>query len=254
MWVVDSFVWEWVPRTIRLSRNIDHIFVSNPEDVDPWRARTGGSVSVLAQGADVLDLGSGRGERPVDIQRVGRQPGPWDDDVTNSAEAEALGLVYRGRPPFTTDPLENQRALAKQYSEARFTLSFSNRVDRQSYTHASREYLTFRWFDALSGGAVVAGVPPECEVVRQFLWTGALLDFKTTDRTIGLGMIKDAATSWTPAVAMHNHRNALLKIDWRWRCKEVAALFAIPTPLLDAELERLTRIAASADPLEAPEQ
>ena len=172
---IDSFWEEWIPRLAKYSRNFDHFFVTNPEDVPPWRKRTGTPTSVLPWGTDALGLGSPRADRETDLIRVGRQPKDWDDDDLNARSTAQFGIRYRGRPPLLKDPRENQAALMRAFADARYALCFSNTVDRLGYTHQGREYVTARWMDALASGAVVSGITPRCEVVRELFWQGALL-------------------------------------------------------------------------------
>jgi hypothetical protein len=125
-------------------------------------------------------------------------------------------------------------------ARARFILAFSNAVDRQPYTHPTREYVTGRWMDALAAGAVVCGIPPECDVARQSFWPGALLRLGSTDRDAGLHAIRDAVQVWTPEIAVRNYHKALQHLDWRWRLRDLAPFFALDAPLLHRELSLLT--------------
>ena len=226
---------------MRYSRNIDHFFVSQPEDVGPWRTATGTPTGLLSIGTDVFGLGSSQGDRRVDILRVGRQPPEWDDDEDNARACAAVGLRYQGRPPLAENASVNQSLLMQAYANSRYAISFSNRMDRQSYTHRTREYVTFRWLDALAAGAVVAGVAPRCDMAAQYFWPGALLELGGIERASGLASIAEARRSWTPDVCMRNHREALLRLDWRWRFKVIADHFGLSTPKLDRELDEIRR-------------
>lgn len=246
VWVIDSWATEYLPRLVRYSRNIDQLFVTNPEDLQPCRVATGVPTAVMPQGTDVLRLGSANAARGTDILRIGRQPPEWDDDESSARAAAAMGLRYRGRPPTVSDPLGNQVAVMRAYSDTRFAISFSNRVDRQAYTHRTREYVTFRWLDALAGGAVVAGVAPRCDFASEHFWPGALLELPGIERAPGLAAIAEARKAWTADIAARNHREALLRLDWRWRFKAIADHFGLSAPKLDRELEEIKRRSATA--------
>jgi hypothetical protein len=238
-WVIDSFWAEWVPRRFRFTRNIDHFFVTNPEDVDAWRRGTGVPTSVLAWGTDALKLGSGSAARDIDLLRIGRQPGEWDDDVGTAAAAARYGLRFGGRPPMPPDPRQSHANLLRVLARARFVLAFSNAVDPQAYTHPTREYVTGRWMDALAAGAVVCGIPPECEVARRSFWPGALLRLHSTDREAGLATVRAAVQAWTPEIALRNYRGALQRLDWRWRLRELAGFMGIESGVLNHELAQI---------------
>jgi hypothetical protein len=240
-WVIDSFWEEWIPRLATYSRSFDHFFVTNPEDLTPWRRKTPTPVSVLPWGTDALDLGCGSGDRETDLLRVGRQPSQWEDDAANAAAAAQCGIRYVGRPPLIEDAKANQEGLMRAFGKSRYTLCFSNTIDRLGYTHKRREYVTARWMDALASGAVVAGIAPRCEVVRQLFWPEALLELGTTDRRAGLKTVHSMLQEWTPTIPWRNHHYALARLDWRWRFKTIAQHFGLAAPKLHAELGEISR-------------
>ena len=248
-WVIDSFWTDRIPRVA--GTHFDHLFVTDTEVVEEWRAATGVPVTCLPFGADVLRRGSSRHERTVDVQRVGRQPAAWEVDDRTTAEAAGRGLVMRGRVPFGTSADGNQRHLMAAMADTKFTLSFSNAVSPAPYTHPTREYLTGRWTDALASGAVVAGVPPDCAVAAELLWPGATLHLPPEDLHAGLAILEDAANAWSPAQAERNHAMALRRLDWRWRFAQLAEIVGVQTPTLRRELESLSgSIDASAGALD----
>ena len=244
-WVIDSFWLERIPPAVRQRRHIRQLFITDKELVDPWATETGLPVRWLPWGADVLGLGSDAADRPVDLQRIGRQPPNWDDDEETREACEAAGLRFEGRPPMHGDAGANQRALAHSFSRAKFVLAFSNAVNPEPYTHPTREYLTARWTDALASGAVVAGVPPNCAATTELLWSGATLDLGTVDRREGIAKIVDAVRSWSPDVARENHHRALVRLDWRWRFRELAEALEIEPERLDAEIAVLAAAGSS---------
>lgn len=237
-WVVDSWWEDRIPRLARSGRHFDLLLVSEQENVAGWQRATGLPVHWFPQGTDALALGSGQAERPVVVQRVGRQPTTWEDDESNALAAAQYRLTYGSRPPFSTTPEDSIRSLLNSMSLSRYVLAFSNASSPGPYTHPTREYLTSRWTDALSAGAVVAGISPRC-ASRDRLWPEALLELDTTDRTEGLATIAEHNASWTPSVAHLNHLRALETLDWRWRVSELAEHLGIGTPTLAAEKSRL---------------
>jgi hypothetical protein len=245
-WVFDSFWHRSIPRSIVLRRHFDRFFVTEPEDLDVWRRRTGVPVELLPWGSDVLRLGSGAGERDIDLLRFGRQPAGWDDDDATAEVCRQSGIAFHGRPAMHADASQNEAALMKLCGRTRFALAFSNLANPALQTHPTRQYITARWVDALASGASVAGVPPVTPVVDSLFWPGALLDLRGIDRREGLSLLSTALRAWTPAQARLNHRMALERLDWRWRFAALAAaLGEVPRPLSD-ELDALrARIAAA---------
>jgi hypothetical protein len=237
-WVIDSFWVERIPAR-RTLRRFDRLFVTDQEVVEDWRQAAGLPVTWLPWGADVLRLGTGGGDRPVDLQRLGRQPEGWEDDDAVRSACAALGLRYEGRPAMHDDASANQAAVMQSLSRAKFVLAFSNAVSPAPYTHPTREYLTGRWTDALAAGAVVAGIAPRCGAATELLWEGATLELTDTDRAHGLERIAEAVRAWSPAVARENHARALERLDWRRRFAELAAALGVGSARLEAELDAL---------------
>lgn len=238
-WVFDSFWVDRIPRAFRQRRHFDHLFVTELEDRDEWERRVRVPVDWLPWGSDVLRLGSDAADRPVDVLRVGRQPQPWEDDGASAEACRVAGLRFHGRPEAREDATENQRALMAAFASSKFTLSFSNSVDPQIYTHPTRRYITGRWTDALAAGATVAGIPPESVPAHQLLWPEALLDLRTIERDQGLAVLRSAAAAWTPERARINYRHALERLDWRRRFERIAGALELSAPLLRQELRHL---------------
>jgi hypothetical protein len=193
-------------------------------------------VDWLPWGSDVLRLGSDNADRPHDLLRLGRQPPSWEDDTATAVLCESMHLQFRGRPPYVDDPTEGQRALMNIMAQTKFTLSFSNLVNRAPQTHPHHAYITGRWTDALSAGAIVAGIPPRSDSVRALLWEDAMLDLGSVDRRRGLDVLVSAVRDWTPQRAKQNHLQSLQVLDWRWRFENIANVTGVRPHKLDTEL------------------
>jgi hypothetical protein len=239
-WIIDSFWLDHIPTSLRLRNPFDHIFVTSLEDVDQWRAITGVDTTWLPWGTDALRLGQGGAQRHWDLMRVGRQPPEWEDDLEAAFAAESLGIRYRGRPDSTgLGPLQNQKLMMKAYGATKFTLAFSNAVNRDPNNHPTREYLTGRWLDALGCGSIVAGVAPRGRNSDGLLWVGATLELGGVRRSEGLRVVAAALKEWTPDIAASNHAMALRRLDWRWRFKTLAEVCGAHAARLDLELRLL---------------
>nr|NLI49520.1 glycosyltransferase family 1 protein [Propionibacterium sp.] len=160
-------------------------------------------------------------------------------DDANAAAAADAGLTYRGRPGFAGNPVESQQILTHALSRAKFALAFSNRHSPAAYTHPTREYLTARWTTALAAGASVAGIAPRCRATAELLWEGALVEFASVDRREGLERLAAELAAWTPRRALVNRAEALRRLDWRWRFREIAGVLGRTAPALDANLAML---------------
>lgn len=237
-WIVDSF---WTDRIAGIARHrphFDRLFVTDPDLVDEWAALTGRPVDALPWGSDTLAVAADDGPRPVDLLRLGRQPEAWDDDARTAREAQDHGLVFRGRPPSSPDPLQNQEAVRAALAQARLVLAFSNLVSPAPYTHPTRDYLTGRWTDALAAGCRVAGVAPRSAAT--LLWPEATLEVSSDSRAEAWPVLAEAAAAWTPERAAGQRRRARRELDWRLRLQRLCTAMGWPLPpALDAELAAL---------------
>jgi hypothetical protein len=86
---------------------------------------------------------------------------------------------------------------------------------------------------------VVAGVAPGAPDGRRLLWPGATLELGGVGRDQGLKVVEAALRDWTPARAKENHRQALERLDWRWRFAEIADVLGEAPARLVAELDEL---------------
>lgn len=241
LWVVDSFWTDRVPERLLSAFDLV-VYMQSYERAYYDRLSKGRSLHVR-WGADVLDLGAGNEERSIDILRVGRQPPEWDDDSHSMDAAKKISLVFQGRPPMDISYSE----LMGYYAKSRYVIAFSNLAAPARYTHPTKEYFTGRWIDAIASGAVVAGISPRRDRgIYDCLWDGALLEFDKVDLCSNMATLKRDAERWTPEIAMRNHLNALMTLDWRWGIKRLADSLDLVFPELEEDLSRLQAKARDA--------
>ena len=239
-WVFDSHMEDQIPALAKRG-HFDHLFVAEPECVEPWANATGTSTSVswLPVGTDVLDRGSGSSNREVDVRRVGRQPPDWDDDERSFDACSRSGLRFEGRPGYLSDFTDTYAHYHAELARCRFVLAFDNLEAPAPYTNPSLAYITFRWPEIIGAGAVVAGRTPDCATSRELLWPEATLDLGGIARDPALPILRDAVRDWKPSLPAYNHWMALQRLDVRWRINAIANSMNITTPTLEAEMARL---------------
>ncbi|MFV0452698.1 MAG: hypothetical protein ACK5LS_10750 [Propioniciclava sp.] len=240
-WVIDAFWTDRIPRMARRGGHLDHLFVTDAEVMLPWRQATGVPTSWLPWGTDAWRHGSRADDRPVDLQRIGRQPAGWDHDETVAARLARDELTFAGRPPFAAAVADNLALVHRAMARAKYVLAFSNRFSPAAYTHPDREYLTGRWLDALANGAGLAGIPPRCAAAERLLWPGALVELGIEPETATITTLREAANAWTPGFAAQTHRRALQTLDWRWRFGELVTTLGLDAPVLTEQLAAIER-------------
>jgi hypothetical protein len=227
-------------------RHFDLVARMRPHDENIYRKWVGERALYAPFGTDALDRGGWRGARDLDVLRVGRQPPTWEDDAASAAKAASAGLTFHGRPPMIEGHEDAVQSLLGFYRCSKFTVAHSNLVAAHGSTHATKEYITARWTDALACGTVVAGVQPTGDRgVAEELWPEGLIHLDDTDIEANLGEIAQANAAWTPEVARYNHLMSLKRLDWRWRLRAIANAMDWKVPDLDQDILRLEdRIAA----------
>lgn len=240
-WIIDSF---WEDRNVRRVdfNGIDLVCIIRADETEFYRRQLGDRILPLNWGSDVLRLGCDNADRPVDVQRVGRQPEVWNDDLQSEKIAATMGLRFAGRPPNHPDPMTNQHVVMQAYSHAKFLVAHSNLVSAANYTHPTKEYITARWTDALASGCSLAGVQPRSDgTYRNLFWPGAALDFDRVDLRHNMAAVAEAVAAWTPQHARHNHLMALQRLDWRHALKRIATAISVSSDALDGELSEIAR-------------
>ncbi|WP_271394798.1 glycosyltransferase family 1 protein [Neomicrococcus lactis] len=234
-WVFDSFWTDRVPMVARRGRRFDHLYVTNPEDIEPWSKLVSWNVDCLPWGSDVFGNYPVNNRKMVDLLRVGRQPYSWDDDKSTLEVAARFNVKFEGRPPFGHDDDSSHDLLRRRMNESKLVLAFSNSVDRAYYTHQEREYLTGRWTDALASGCLVVGRLPKCEATKMLLRDASTYEI-SSNLTLGIKQVREIVHDWKPEVAQENQMLALKFLDWRHRLAVIAKDLHIDPPKLKADL------------------
>ncbi|MDB6176795.1 hypothetical protein PAF17_04655 [Paracoccus sp. Z330] len=244
-WIIDSF---WEDRNVRKMDfgGVDLLCIIRRDEEDYYRRLVGNRVLSLNWGSNVLERGSAQAERPIDLQRLGRQPTEWNDDERSAQVARELGLVFAGRPPEPRDPAANMKEIARAFGSAKYLVAHSNLTSIEPNTHKVKEYITARWTDALASGCSIAGVQPRNDSsYRDLFWPGATLDFDRVDLRHNMAAVAEAVSAWTPEQARNNYRMSLQRLDWRHSLKKIADRMQLSFPALDAELAEIRRKAVS---------
>lgn len=243
-WVIDSFWTERIPATLKIPGLFSHIFITDPDDLDVWRAKARANVEVLPWGTDTLTAHTRLQDPDTDVVRVGRQPAAWDDDDILYSAAQQAGLSFRGRPLMGDSENEAVESVTQAYARSRVVLASGNAASPSSYTHPTKEYVTARWTDAFAHGCLVAGSPPQCGAAATLLPAYGLIQTPPNDVGAGMQAIREHLDGEADA-SVRLRTFALRQLDWRHRLKRVFAISGADPRLLDAELEQIERIAAS---------
>ena len=243
-WVIDSFWDERIPRFARERRTIDRIWVTDAELVERYATAMKVPCGWAPWGSDAIGWPAPT-DRDIDVLRLGRQPRTWDDDAENEAMLAEAGLTYQGRFPGHEDGLVSQQLVVEMISRAKVVLASSNLASPAAYTHPTRDYLTARFTDAVTGGAMIAGQFPTAKAAR-LIPDLARVPIDISDHAAGAAPMIAAVASWSPKLSATLHAHAIVHLDWRHRIREISARLGVDTPTLQEELGQLDLAVAEA--------
>lgn len=243
-WVIDSFWDDRVPRSIQGARHLDHVWVADADDIQPWERMFPGGVGLLPWGADTLAARAhSHNAKDIDLLRTGRQPAAYDDDSATATEAERRGIAFHGRPAFGATEAESQANLRGALARAKGVLAFTNLVDSTTYTHPTKEYITGRWTDAAAHGAVCIGKRPGTATSREMIPDFARLEISHEALARGMSEIERWLESYSSSEATRIRAHAADVLDWRHRLAIIAdTLGTGRTETLTRELTELASL------------
>lgn len=246
-WIIDSFWHERIPLFARRTRTIDRVWITDYELVDYYADTMRVPCGWAPWGSDALALARLTPiPRTVDVLRLGRQPAAWHDDDQNRAFLETSGLSYQGIFPSHPDGVVNHRAVLNQLRRARVALVSSNLASPADYTHATRDYITARFTDAVACGTLLAGQFPTCHAAQLIPQLARVqLDIRT--REAGIAAIEAGIERWSLPLAAALQAHALRQLDWRHRIRNITREMQIDSPALQTELAEIDRQAASKE-------
>ncbi|GHF12099.1 hypothetical protein GCM10017044_02500 [Kordiimonas sediminis] len=248
VWIIDSF-WHSSKMPHSVFRNFDQIYVSSRDDCAYFSALADCPVDVLPWGTDALDTGSAACEREKDLLCLGRMPAGWGKAETAREQLSNRGFQMEMPPPppgktgkgnGQSVTSERHIALMQSYCRSKISVAHNNVFAPSTYTHATREYMTARWTDALAAGCLVLGMPPwkDPEFAELYPEEGLIETPAATLEELA-PVLRSELDALDPSLHMRLHRIALERFDWRHRLLKVADDMKIEAAPLKADLERL---------------
>lgn len=256
-WLINSYP--------AFTRDIDHLFVPVLDLVPALKAEFSIPVSYLPHGANVVDLGSPKLNRCIDIASYGRIPTNYHMrffDLLNAYGTDSF--YYRQVPeynrPYSDEPYNSSRfdyqhrvLLNKVLTNSKISLAFdftyttkyavelANHKKHPSYLYKS-PVLSLRWFEGLAAGCAIVGKrPPTPEVDELLNWTDSTIELPDdidagVEVTLNLLNDKDRLES----IHQRNFWETLRHHDYRWRIQAIFNCLKLPVPsILQNELDQI---------------
>lgn len=186
-------------------------------------------------------------ERSIDVCNLGRR--------SQTMHAELLKLVEEKGIFYFYDTLQNKRM--QNHDEHRSL--YRNIIKRSRYFIACKpkfdlayangqEETSVRFFEGAAGGAVMLGIPPDCDTYRQnFDWSDATIAIPENGTGIGKIIAElDAQSDRLEKIRTNNVINSLLRHDWVYRWGKILDIVGL-SPTLEmarrqADLQNLAQM------------
>jgi hypothetical protein len=179
---------------------------------------------------------------------MGRRSDPVHRVLLDLAERNKIFYSYDVVRNFSViDYREHRGMLANLIKRSRYFISYKHNVNIAGVT-GGQEALGVRYFEGAAGGAVMIGIPPDCEEYRDaFDWDDAVIPVPYSPADVGAILSElDAQPHRLARVSRKNVVSCLLRHDWAYRWEQILYSVAIePTPALAARKATLWELAQS---------
>lgn len=241
LWIIDSYMYE--PRlTASLLSKFDRVVILQSTEEERFNTLAPGRVIVAPWGSDVVGMhAAGETPKPVDLLRYGRQPKVLEDDNVLGHLCCARGLNFQGRPPSAPNPLDPRPAWPYLLG-AKLVMASSHLRDDSRHTDKTKLYVTSRWTDIISSGALVIGAQPQTEETDRWFRHGLLVEARISSADAFLEDVQSVLTTWTRDVSTRSVLFAMDHLDWRLRLRDVFSSLDYTPPNLPEALEELHRV------------
>jgi hypothetical protein len=236
--VLDAFE----PFPMEVASNLDHLFMIIPDLVDGLKRHLNIPVTFLPLACNVLELGSARTQRSIDVLAYGRQ---WE------AYAEELDRHFLSpvNPHLYLTTFSHPRALDTQHQRKQFwsvlsrtRISLAFVPDSSQTRFQGLPVITARWYEGLAAGCVMVGRRPNNPMFEKlFNWTDAAIELPNVP-TEAPEMIEAllAQPERLERAHLRNHLMMLRRLDARLTFETLCKAMGLELPAgATRELERL---------------
>jgi len=239
-YVFDAFLPEKprhrsVSRFSRLIGSLDQVFIPMSACIEDYQRAFEIPVNLLPYACDVVQFGSDRRDRPIDVIGYGRQLAQHSQIFARTYNAPTSQRMY-----YFTDHMgisqiydfyAHRAWFWKILQRSRLALSYDPFVTNPERFPFS--FVTQRWFECLTAGCVVIGRRPTCPEANQLLnWEDATIEVPERDEDL-IPFVEALLTDRERLDAAHhrNYQQVLSHHDWRYRVAQMLDCLGVPYPL-----------------------
>ena len=253
-WVEELWAWQlkW-RKLLEPLRHFDHVFVFFRGTEAPLAELIDRPCTCAPPGIDaqLFCPYPAPPARCIDVYHMGRRSASTHEALFELARQGKIHYIYdSAHLQVVIDPAQHRALLASFIKRSRYFFAYKAKVNRHGDT-AGQEELATRFFEGAAGGAVLLGMPPDCDTYREhFDWPDAVIPvpFDST-RVEGVLAELDAQPDRLEAIRRANVLNTLQRHDWVYRWNQVVKAAGLkPAP---GAVERESVLNALADSVAA---
>lgn len=169
-------------------------------------------------------------QRSIDICAIGRRPASVHKSLLNLAEQEDFFYMYDTfKTLIVRDYNEHRNLYRNIIKRSRYFIAYKPKFDLINITNGQEE-LNARFFEGAAGGAVLLGIPPNCDAFNQnFDWKDAVIPLpEDATNTPEIIAELDLQPERLNKISIDNVRNSLLRHDWVYRWEKILDTVNIP--------------------------
>jgi Glycosyl transferases group 1 len=232
-------------------KEFDHVFMNMNSSVKKVAEIIQRPCSYMPPAVDVIKFCPYplQPERSIDVCSIGRRPALLHESLLNLAEQKNFFYMYDTmRELFVRNYREHRSLYRNIVKRSRYFIAYKPKFNLIDQT-GGQEELNVRFFEGAAGGAVMLGLPPNCEAFSQnFDWPDVVIPLDEDPNNVSEIITQlDAQPERLERIRTDNVVNSLLRHDWVYRWEKILEAVGIPTaPGIIARKAKLKELAEIA--------
>ena len=224
--------------------DFDHVFMDLNFSTKKVAETIGRPCSYLPPGIDALKFCPYplQPQRNIDVCSIGRRPDSMHESLLKIANKNNFFYMYSTiTKSFMRNYNEHRSLYRNLVKRSRYFIAYKPKFNLTSHT-GGQEELNVRFFEGAAGGAVILGMPPDCEAFSQnFDWSDAVIPLpEDTTNIREIIAHLDSQPERLNKIRTDNVVNSLLRHDWVYRWEKILA--AVDIPISPGMIERKAKL------------
>ncbi len=232
-------------------KDFDHVFMNLSSSIEKVAEIIQKPCSYMPPGIDAIKFCPYplQPQRSIDVCSIGRRPKLLHESLLNLAEQNNFFYMYDTmRELFVRDYNEHRNLYRNIVKRSRYFIAYKPKFDLLNQT-GGQEELNIRFFEGAAGGAVMLGIPPNCQAFHQnFDWSDAVIPLAEDSTNIAEIISQlDSQPERLNKIRTDNVVNSLLRHDWVYRWEKILDTIGIhPSKGMLQRKDKLKELAAIA--------